>query len=224
MVPSKPCARRSEASSWLAALALVACAPQQTQPPAAQVATVQLADARASEPTPDGGTIGIGELETVATGTGHTVTHTPSPEPEASENRARCAKGEPAGCHAAALDAYYSPPSKVTDRDAREYFQKGCDAGYAPSCNGLGLLHHEGRGVNQDDREAARIYFQACMSGSSTACDHLADALGAGRGVPKDPAAAERARKRKKCATDGTTDGGVATNCAEIFTSGRLPP
>lgn len=110
-----------------------------------------------------------------------------------------CNAGTIASCHAAALDAYYSPPSPDNDARAVALFKKACDAGYAPSCNGLGVLHREGRGVKEDPGIAAVLFRRACVSDGSTGCQHLAQALRTGSGVQKDPAAAERAEARGKC-------------------------
>lgn len=126
-------------------------------------------------------------------------THEPSTAPEAAHHRKACEEGQPAQCHAAALDAYYKPRSPETDRAAFQLFQKACAAGYAPSCNGLGVLLSEGRGIGQDLGQAAQLYHEACVAGASTGCEHLAAALSRGRGVPQDEAAANRARARAKC-------------------------
>ncbi len=126
-------------------------------------------------------------------------THEPSAAPEAAHHREACDKGEPAQCHAAALDAYYKPSSPMNDRTAFQLFKKACDAGYAPSCNGLGVLFAEGRGVGQDLAQAAQLYHAACVAGASTGCEHLAAALSRGRGVSPDQTAASQARDRAKC-------------------------
>jgi TPR repeat protein len=149
-----------------------------------------------------------------------TRTHEPSPEPRAKQHREGCARGDLSACHAAALDAYYSPSSPETDRRAFDYFKKACDGGYAASCNGLGLLHHEGRGVTQNDAEAVRLYYLSCLDGSSTGCEHLADAFRAGRGVAKDPRAADRAAARKACISSASLDGGDFSACPSLLGDG----
>lgn len=106
-------------------------------------------------------------------------------------------------CHAAALDAYYAPPSPETDARARALFDRACQGGYAPSCNGLGVLYEAGRGVPKDPVVAVELFRRACSANGSTGCQHLASALRAGRGVKKDVAAAERAEARGKCLADG---------------------
>lgn len=142
--------------------------------------------------------------------------HEPSPPDEAAVHRARCARGEPEGCHAAALDAYYSPESARSNRDALSFFTRGCDAGYAPSCNGLGVLYSEGRGVAKDEVEAARLYRQACVDGATTACEHLSQALERGRGVAKDADAAARAHARAACVFDASLHKRTMASCPAL--------
>jgi TPR repeat protein len=125
-------------------------------------------------------------------------THTPSPPDEAAQHDAECTAGDAAACHAAALDRYYAP-SPENDVAALERFRKACDAGYAASCNGVGTMYAQGRGVSEDDVEAIRWYRMACASDSSTGCQHLADAYEAGRGVTKDAEAARIASERGRC-------------------------
>ena len=88
---------------------------------------------------------------------------------------------------------------EATDRAAFSYFQKACDAGYAPSCNGLGTLYAQGRGVAKDLSRAAQLYKSSCAAGASTGCEHLAEAFHRGIGIAQDAAAAERARARARC-------------------------
>lgn len=126
-------------------------------------------------------------------------THEPSAPAEVARHRRECQAGDLPACHAAALDAYYSPSSPSTDRDAFELFKKACDAGYAPSCNGLGVLYAQGRGIGQDAGRAAQLYRASCAADGSTGCQHLAEALSHGLGVAKDQQAAERARLRAQC-------------------------
>src|SRR5687768_9196762 len=74
-------------------------------------------------------------------------THEPRPAEETAESTKACEGGDLPLCHAAALDAYYAPQSPESDARARALFQQACDGGYAPSCNGLGVLYDAGRGV-----------------------------------------------------------------------------
>lgn len=151
-------------------------------------------------------------------------THEPSPAPEAERHRQGCAEGAPAACHAAGLDAYYKPSDPVTDREALHYFKRACDAGYAPSCNGLGVLFAEGRGTAKDPAQAAQLYQTACVAGASTGCEHLAEALSHGRGVTRDATAADRARARAKCVFAASLANGSATSCLPLLPSSSVSP
>lgn len=128
-----------------------------------------------------------------------THTHAPRASAQTAASLEACNGGAIEGCHAAALDAYYSPPSPDTNSRALALFRKACDEGYAPSCNGLGVLYQEGRGVAQDPGIAALFFRRACATDGSTGCQHLAQALRTGRGVTKDLAGADRAEARGKC-------------------------
>ncbi len=130
----------------------------------------------------------------------HTVrTHESRPAEQTAESTTACDRGDLPACHAAALDAYYAPPSPDSDTRAHALFQRGCDGGYAASCNGLGTLHDQGRGVPKDHGAAVALYRRACAADSSTACQHLAQALRLGRGIAKDEEAAVRADARHTC-------------------------
>lgn len=135
------------------------------------------------------------EMTTVHT----TRTHESRPADETAVSTTACDRGDLPACHAAALDAYYAPPSPDSDERARALFDRACTGGYAPSCNGLGTLHDQGRGVPQDHVAAVTLYRRACTSDGSTGCQHLAQALRLGRGVDKDEAAAARAEVRGSC-------------------------
>ena len=141
----------------------------------------------------------VGSISVVGQGRGTVTTHTPSDPEDAEQHRKDCAARVPSACHAAALDAYYAPHSPETDARARRHFELGCELGYAPSCNGLGVLAAEGRGVPQDDRRAASLFRKACEDGAPTGCQHLADALERDAGVPRDPSLAKRAHDRASC-------------------------
>lgn len=138
-------------------------------------------------------------------------THESRPPEETAESTQACLGGTLTGCHAAALDAYYAKASPDTDARALALFQKACDQGYAPSCNGLGVLYAEGRGVGKDPVRAASLYRRSCEADASTGCQHLAFALRDGRGVAKDPQAAERADARSKCLFQAALEKGPRT-------------
>lgn len=140
-------------------------------------------------------------------------THQPSAPADAARHRATCETGDAAACHAAALDSYYAPTSPSTDRDALRFFQRACNAGYAPSCNGLGVLFAEGRGSARDLARAAELYRMSCDAGASTGCEHLAQALQNGHGVVRDESAAQRASTRAKCLFQATLAKRTITSC-----------
>jgi TPR repeat protein len=157
----------------------------------ASLVVVLVGCASSNETTPAWQTTGTARQSTYRT-------HTPSPPEIAARNESECAAGDASACHAAALDHYYAP-SPENDAIALARFRTACDAGYAASCNGVGTMYAQGRGVAEDDVEAVRWYRLACGKDGSTGCQHLADAYEDGRGVPKDLAAAERARVRGRC-------------------------
>jgi TPR repeat protein len=137
-------------------------------------------------------------------------THEPSPPDIAAKHEADCAAGDAAGCHRAALDHYYAP-SPENDAIALQRFRKACDAGYAPSCNGVGTMYAAGRAVPQDDVEAVKWFRLACAGDGSTGCEHLADAYENGRGVAKDLDAARAARARARCLLDQAVEADAGT-------------
>jgi TPR repeat protein len=124
------------------------------------------------------------------------TSHTPLDAPDAQRAEEECDRGELTGCHALALHYFYrgeEPEAGPSDNtEAARIFKKACDGGYAPSCNGLGVMYAQGRGVREDKIEAARLYRTACDHGAGTACFHLGSALQRGDGIPKDPDAATR--------------------------------
>lgn len=151
-------------------------------------------------------------------------THEPSAPAEAARHQKECRAGDLPACHAAALDAYYSPSSPSTDRDAFELFKRACDAGYAPSCNGLGVLYAEGRGIGKDVVRAAQLYRVACAADGSTGCQHLAEALSQGVGVVKDQRAAQRARARAKCLNKAPLSHSSIAACPVLLSSKPVDP
>jgi TPR repeat protein len=151
-------------------------------------------------------------------GTHQTTTHTPGDPEEQAAHEKDCNAGKMAGCHAAALDHYYSPASPEHDTAAVAFFRKGCDGGYAPSCNGLGVMYAEGRGVTKDEVAAVKLFRSSCAADATTGCEHYASALESGRGVAKDPTLAELARARGRCVFEASLHPDDAAVCA------MLPP
>lgn len=192
-----------------------------SDPPVASAPVTTAAVPAASvSPAPDTTPVVSGASADVppsGTGTSTTVrTHEPSAPGEAAKHLDDCNKGVASACHAAALDAYYQPSAASTDRAAFDRFKKACDAGYAPSCNGLGLMHAEGRGVKKDPVRAAELYRDACVGGGSTGCQQYADVLTRGVGVAKDKAAADRATVRGKCILEASNKPAKLAACPAL--------
>ncbi len=203
------------------ALLFASCAPSSPAPPESGTVTLVPPKAEPLEEPDASSDLGtIHSIGVTAGGSSEVRIHQPSEPKRAEENRQRCASGNLAGCHAAALDAYYSPRGPDTDRDAAEFFKKACDGGYAPSCNGLGVLYQDGRGVKKDETEAARWYYRSCLDGASTGCDHLASALSAGRGLPKDTSAAARATARGRCVFEASLHDAGLAQCPSLLGDG----
>lgn len=105
-----------------------------------------------------------------------------------TEAGARCDGGDFAGCHALGL-ALMTPADKEGENNPRAAaaFEKACKGGYAPSCNGLGVMYAQGMGVGRDEARAVELQEGACKGGVSTACLHVAYAYEGGRGVGANP-------------------------------------
>ena len=154
--------------------------------------TLALAAGCASGPEATGGP------DTIALRTTTVRIHEPSEPEDAAKHEADCATGDAVACHAAALDHYYAR-SPEEDAVALARFRTACAAGYAPSCNGVGAMYADGRGVAKDDVEAVRWFRASCAKDASTGCEHLAQAYETGHGVAKDADAARAAHERGKC-------------------------
>ncbi len=155
--------------------------------------------------------------ETVtAHGTSTTTTHTPGTADEQATHDRGCSAGDLPACHAAALDRYYAPPSAESDGESLRLFRKACDGGYSASCNGVGVMYAEGRGVPKDERAAMTWWQKACAGDGSTGCEHLASALEAGRGTPKDAALARDVRARGECLFQASLAKDAGAPCAPL--------
>ncbi len=100
------------------------------------------------------------------------------------EARRGCDSGDVARCHALGLSLMTpGDPDSPNNRDAVAAFDKGCTGGYAPSCNGLGVMYASGLGVPLDEAKAVALQTKACHDGSETGCVHVAMAYESGRGV-----------------------------------------
>lgn len=177
--------------------------------PVAGCASAAAPDAPPGDPKP------ITVVVQGATHTSNTRTHTPSEPAEQAKHEADCNAGTMSGCHAAALDHYYSAATPEHDAAAVAFFRKGCDGGYAASCNGLGVMYLDGRGVAKDEAHAVALFRSSCAVDASTGCEHYAMALESGHGVAKDPALAALARERGHCVFERSLHPDAAT-CAPL--------
>lgn len=84
---------------------------------------------------------------------------------------------------------------------AAGYLRPLAEAGDVLAQMRLGVLHHDGLGVNQDDVEAARWWRKAADQGYADAEYAVGLCYDHGRGVPRDQA--EAARWYEKAATQG---------------------
>jgi len=66
---------------------------------------------------------------------------------------------------------------------AAQLWQKACDEENALSCDGLGALYAEGKGVRQDYQKAAHFYQKACDGGNTLGCASLGVLYEYGQGV-----------------------------------------
>ena len=66
---------------------------------------------------------------------------------------------------------------------AAQLYQKACDGGDAGGCYNLGVLYHNGQGVNQDYQKAAQLYQKACDGGDAGGCYNLGVLYHNGQGV-----------------------------------------
>ena len=213
------------AGALMVATIVTACAP--ARPPVATPGEAESGNPppSASSPPPvapppaasAGGESDGTPLALSGTGTSTTVrTHEPGSPAEQGEHQDGCKKGDAVACHAAALDAYYTPSNPTTDRTAFDLFKKACDLGYAASCNGLGALYAEGRGAAKDPVKAAQLFRDSCVAGASTGCEHLSEALHRGVGVTTDEAASVRAKARGKCAFEASLKKKSLASCPAL--------
>lgn len=61
---------------------------------------------------------------------------------------------------------------------ARNWFRKGCDLGFAPSCSSLGFLLETGKGGTIDKALAGAVYRKGCDLRNAAACFNLASLRG----------------------------------------------
>ena len=91
-------------------------------------------------------------------------------------NFVACNAGDVVGC--ANLGWIYSQGLEGAPRNyglAAQYFNTACIGGVASSCNNLGVLYEEGRGITRNAGQALELYSLACESGIQNGCDNYAN-------------------------------------------------
>ena len=84
---------------------------------------------------------------------------------------------------------------------AERFLKKDAEAGHAEAQFELGLMYHEGHGLQQNCAEARRWYEKAAAQGHAEAQRGLGELFVAGRGVPQDKSVAKE-WFRKACSGD----------------------
>ncbi|XP_036378266.1 cytochrome c oxidase assembly factor 7 [Megalops cyprinoides] len=104
-------------------------------------------------------------------------------------------------CHNVALLAH---DGRATDGSpeagvARQYYEKACARGFAPSCFNLSALYIQGApGVNKDMQLALKFALQACQLGHVWGCANASRMYKMGDGTAQDEKKAEELKNRAK--------------------------
>lgn len=105
---------------------------------------------------------------------------------------AMCADG--AACNAAGANYARAPDAQEEDLlVAARLFQRGCELGFAPACNNLGLAHENASGVPRDHQRAMLAFERACSGGFAEGCSNLGTLYERGLGVRVNLGDAQRA-------------------------------
>lgn len=84
-------------------------------------------------------------------------------------------------------------------RAAREYYEKACAGGFAPSCFNLSALYIRGSpGLEKDMSLALKYAMRACELGHVWGCSNASRIYKLGDGTPKDDQKAEELKNRAK--------------------------
>lgn len=89
-------------------------------------------------------------------------------------NYVACNAGDVVGC--ANLGWIYAQGIEGAPRNyglAAQYFNTACIGGVASSCNNLGVLYEQGRGITQNAGQALEMYSLACEAGLHNGCDNF---------------------------------------------------
>ncbi|KAG9350961.1 hypothetical protein JZ751_024850 [Albula glossodonta] len=82
---------------------------------------------------------------------------------------------------------------------AREYYEKACAAGFAPSCFNLSTMYIQGSpGLDKNMEQALKYSMEACQLGHVWACANASRMYKLGEGTTKDNQKAEELKDRAK--------------------------
>lgn len=101
--------------------------------------------------------------------------------------------------------------------EAAPLFEKSCGLGNVRSCNAIGYMYFNGRGVSKDQAKAFGFYQTACAANNPSGCTNLGFMYATGAIVEKDPTKAAPLYQ-KGC------DAGSAAGCrnlGSLYESGR---
>ena len=95
-----------------------------------------------------------------------------------------------------------SQRNKATDGNSGELTgdaarkAKECQQNNYSSCNSLGYMYRDGKGVTKDYGKAMKLYEKACDGGIARGCDNLGYMYRHGKGVTKDRRKAKKLYKK----------------------------
>ena len=95
--------------------------------------------------------------------------------------------------------------------DAIPLLEKSCTAGNSDTCEKLGSVYEEGKGIPKNYSRALALYSRACDTGNADGCNSFGAMYDIGRGVAKDDTRAAELYS-KAC------DGGSAEGCNDLGT------
>lgn len=95
------------------------------------------------------------------------------------EQTDKCGKNDYYACEDLAHYYYNLKEYLKADR----FYMRACDGGYYYSCYMLGLMYHNGTGVDKSYIKASEFYEKACYGGKTDACNNLGVLYNRGHGV-----------------------------------------
>jgi hypothetical protein len=127
----------------------------------------------------------------------------------------RCQRDEPGACNAVGV-MFELGAAQGDGAIASGFYQRACEASYAPGCTNLAWLYSLGRGVPRDPAHSLALFTKAyeasklaCRRGDTSGCLMAGELLLEGRGVNEDEAQA-LAMFERAC------DGGETRGCAYV--------